>query len=355
MPVALLTIRLVLAGVFVVAGIAKVADFHGFRESVEQFGVPGPAGRIVARGLPVLEIAVGLLLVWSRTAEIAAAVAAALLFCFAVVVVVSMVRGRSVQCHCFGGISSQPVGWRTVVRNAVHFAAAILVAVGAGDWAPMSLGHELGRASIGTALALVGLLAAALAIAFLAWFAVSVVHQNGRMLARIESLEAALGGPAPAGHAHRLTFDAPKDRLRAGALAPDFAVHDLSGEARTLATLLAGRDQLLLTFLSAECGPCSTLLPEVADWQRATGGPGVAVIASGSMERNRANAAEHGLRDVLLTPNGNIAARYGVLGTPAAVMIRQDGTLASEVAVGAREIRELVAVLRSYAGSGVSL
>jgi hypothetical protein len=58
---------------------------------------------------------------------------------------------------------------------------------------------------------------------------------------------------------------------------------------------------------------------------------------------------------VLLTPNGNIAARYGVLGTPAAVMIRQDGTLASEVAVGAREIRELVAVLRSYAGSGVSL
>jgi len=355
MPVALLTIRLILAGVFVVAGIAKVFDFGGFQEALKQFGVRGPVGRIVARVLPTVEIAVGALLVWSRAAEIAAAVAAALLLCFVVGVVISVVRGRSVQCHCFGGISSEPIGWRTVVRNAVLFAAAVVVAVGASSQAPMSLAHDLGRASIGIVLALAGLLAAALAIAFLAWFAVSVVRQNGRMLARIENLEAALAGHGPAGRAHRPTFDEPKDRLRTGALAPDFAVTDLSGETRTLATLFAGRERLLLTFLSAECGPCSALLPEVADWQRAPGGPGVAVIASGSSERNRVNAADHGLRDVLLTPDGNIAAAYGVLGTPAAVMIRQDGTLASEVVLGAREIRELVAVPRSYASSGMPL
>jgi uncharacterized membrane protein YphA (DoxX/SURF4 family) len=60
---ALLAARLVLAAVFAVAGIAKLADRDGFRRAVEDFSVPAPLSRVVAVVLPVVELGVAIALV----------------------------------------------------------------------------------------------------------------------------------------------------------------------------------------------------------------------------------------------------------------------------------------------------
>lgn len=63
MDVVLLFARLVLAAVFVVAGIAKLIDHAGSRQAVRDFGVPaslaGPLGMV----LPLAELAIAIALV----------------------------------------------------------------------------------------------------------------------------------------------------------------------------------------------------------------------------------------------------------------------------------------------------
>ena len=69
MEIALLLARLALAGVFLVAGIAKLADRNGSSNAIAGFGMPqrlaGPLGAM----LPIAEIAVATLLLPASTAR----------------------------------------------------------------------------------------------------------------------------------------------------------------------------------------------------------------------------------------------------------------------------------------------
>jgi uncharacterized membrane protein YphA (DoxX/SURF4 family) len=58
-----LAARLVLAAVFAVAGVAKLADRDGFRRAVEGFGDPAKLSSIVARLIPVIELGVAIALI----------------------------------------------------------------------------------------------------------------------------------------------------------------------------------------------------------------------------------------------------------------------------------------------------
>ena len=42
-----------------------------------------------------------------------------LLLLFIVGIAVNMARGRAPDCHCFGQLHAEPVGWRTLARNGV--------------------------------------------------------------------------------------------------------------------------------------------------------------------------------------------------------------------------------------------
>lgn len=84
MDVVLLLARLVLAAVFVVAALGKLADREGSRRAVEGFGVPAALVGPVGLGLPVVELAIAVGLVVVASAAWAAAVAAALLGAFCV-------------------------------------------------------------------------------------------------------------------------------------------------------------------------------------------------------------------------------------------------------------------------------
>ena len=84
MDMALLAARLVLAAVFLVAGLTKLADGTGSRRALDEFGVPSA---LVAPGawlLPLAELAVAVLLLPSMSAWWGAIGALALLGAFVV-------------------------------------------------------------------------------------------------------------------------------------------------------------------------------------------------------------------------------------------------------------------------------
>jgi len=102
----LVLFRLVLGGLFVYAGIVKVLDPLDFAQNIRNYRLVGQSlSFLAAIILPWLEILAGLALaagVWRRAS---AFVISALLVCFIVLTLVTIVRGLDVDCGCFGALS----------------------------------------------------------------------------------------------------------------------------------------------------------------------------------------------------------------------------------------------------------
>src|SRR4028118_1258148 len=124
MEIALLIGRLLLALVFLVAGLAKLADRAGSRQGLVDFGVPkslaGPLGIL----LPLAELALAAALIPASTAWWGALGALALLLLFVAGIGANLARGRKPDCHCFGQLHSSPAGWSTLLRNGMLAAVA---------------------------------------------------------------------------------------------------------------------------------------------------------------------------------------------------------------------------------------
>ena len=138
--------RVVVGGVFVVAGALKIPDPAAAVRAVRAYQLlPEPLVAPVAFGLPVIEIAVGLALVlgvFVRTAAIAAAV---LLIVFLVGVGSAWARGLQIDCGCFGN-GGQVAAGETAYPAEVLRDLALLVAALALAWRPASrlaLGRRL--------------------------------------------------------------------------------------------------------------------------------------------------------------------------------------------------------------------
>src|SRR6266516_4610305 len=127
------------------------------------------------------------------------------------------------------------------------------------------------------------------------WVVVQLLRQNGRILLRLDALEAQLqqlGTPARTG-----TAAPSSSALPLGSAAPEFELKDLRGERVSLSRFRGRR--VLLVFFSPQCGYCARLVPEQAQ-------SGLAVRDSG---------------------------RGAVMGD----LMDEHGLIASEVAVGARQ------------------
>lgn len=352
MGAVLLVCRVVLAAVFVVAGVAKLADLEGSRRAVREFGVPdrlaGPLGGL----LPVSELAVGAALLITPAARYGALGAALLLVAFTAAIGAALAAGREPDCHCFGQVHSAPAGRRALARNLVLLGLAGFVAIGGWVHPGISATHWTGQVSPAWLVALVAGLVIAGLIGFQVWFSLQLLAQNGRTIARLGELESALAtltgrdGDVPPDGYHgpgELGAGLSGAGLPVGSPAPEFELLDLDGAHHSVASLRAGARSLLLVFSDADCGPCQSLMPEVADWQRRHAElMRTVVIAAGDPGVNRAKAREHGLDLVLIQPWREIAELYEAPGTPMALVVGADGLIESPTVAGAEAIRTLV-------------
>src|SRR5918992_4961346 len=238
MDAALLIARLVLAAVFTIAGVAKLADLQGSRQAIVDFGVPSALAATLALLLPLAELAVAAALLPASTAWWGALGALALLSVFVVGISINLARGRKPECHCFGQLHSAPAGWQTLARNGVLAAIAGFVLWAGYEGAGPSALSWVGALSTAQQLALlVGVLVLFL-LAGQWWFLVHLLRQNGRLLVRLEAVEASLatsGSVAPSQNGTAVHQEA--EGLPVGSEAPEFTLSGLHGETLTLEAL----------------------------------------------------------------------------------------------------------------------
>lgn len=323
MLTAALVLRVVIAGVFVVSGLAKLLDRDGTRQAVDGFGVPARLVAPVALLLAPAELVTAVLLLPDASAVLGLTAALALLAAFTATVVVALATGRRPECHCFGRIGGADVSVRTVARNVLlmALAAAALVGEVAADDADRTLSGVLAAVAI-------GLTGAAIVV----------------------------GAEGVAGRAARRRRDEADERAFDEGMArmadeqgpaPDFRLPTLAGGELSLGDLLHAGRPVLLVWLNPGCGPCKAVRPAAQRWadayrDRLT----VAVVASGGAEPNAEAYADSPDLPVLLD-DLDLGRTYGVRGTPGAVLITPDGQRAGGVAQGERLVRRLLAAALS--------
>lgn len=127
-----LLLRLTLGGLLGLAAFTKLTDREAFRAAVAEYKLlPGSLERPFAAVLPVVELTLSALLLLGLGTMIAAAIAMPVFLSFSFAIGVNMARGRNLQCHCFGSVQSEPIGWWALVRSIAFAIAALIVALGA--------------------------------------------------------------------------------------------------------------------------------------------------------------------------------------------------------------------------------
>ncbi len=145
-PWAATAARLLVGGIFLVAGALKLPDPAAAVRAVRAYQLlPESLVAPVAFGLPVLEIAVGLALlagVFVRTAALASAV---LLAVFIAGIAVAWGRGLQIDCGCFGDGGPVAAGQTAYPGEIARDAGLLLLALALARWPRSRL--ALGRAA----------------------------------------------------------------------------------------------------------------------------------------------------------------------------------------------------------------
>jgi len=313
---ALVITRLCLAAVFIIAGVAKLADRPGTRQALANFDVSARLIDPLVLLLPLAELAVAMALVFPTTARWGAAGSLLLLTLFVVGLTRVLRRGEAPDCHCFGQLHSKPASWTTVVRNLVLALPAVYVALtGPGpsltSWMAHTNATDLWLIAIGT-------------LAILATTASVLLWRENR---RLRSTDGRL-------------VTAPR---QVGALAPQFSLPSAAGVVVSLQDLLADDRACVLTFVSPGCGPCAALLPELARWHDTiTERLALTLVTPVQAMQAETLAREHSLTDVLIDEQATVMHAYGVNATPSAILVASDGTIRSAPVAGHVAIESLI-------------
>jgi peroxiredoxin len=193
------------------------------------------------------------------------------------------------------------------------------------------------------------------------WLGWQLLHQNGRLLLRLDELEKRLD---------ELEFgdaDAPPG-LPLGREAPAFELPDLAGDRKSLAQFHG--QPVLLLFFNPACDFCREMMPKLAALHKTEGSrqqlesessvtgngsssarPQILIVSTGSEEANRQLFDEHKVtHSVLLQKEMEVAAAYQANGTPSGYLIDAEGKIASGLAIGAEALLEIAAQPRSSRG-----
>ena len=347
MNVVVLIARLLSSAVFAVSAVTKLADQEGTRRAITEFGAPRRFAMLGALLLPAAELGTSAALLWNDTGWWGALASLMLLFVFSVAIAVNIRRGRTPDCHCFGQIYSEPIGPKTLIRNGVIAVPALIVLVaGWNDPGPSALAWLGDLSTVETILAVVSLaLAVTLGIALVSLRQLAMRHEELNNSVRVMERLFDARDSATLRHPDH----APSQGLPIGAVAPDFALASSTGREITLTKMLAKGKPILTLFVSPTCGPCKELLPSVPEWTtELEERHSVLTFSRGGEEENAALVKKHRKVEFVFMGASMLAESYRALWTPGAVIISQDGRIASKTAYGIEAIRDLVERLSSH-------
>lgn len=127
-----LLLRLMLGGLLGLAAFTKLTDLEAFRTAVAEYGLlPGSLERPFAAVLPIIELTLSAMLLLGLGTVFAATIAVPVFLSFSFAIGVNMARGRDLDCHCFGSVQSEPIGWPVLLRSITFAFAAFIVVLGA--------------------------------------------------------------------------------------------------------------------------------------------------------------------------------------------------------------------------------
>ena len=112
---------LIVASVFMYAGVAKFATFNNWTFQARALGAPDPFVVLV----PLAEIALAVLLVGGWWVEHTVAASLILLVSFTILLLVRLRDPERLPCSCFGATSQRPMSWLDVVRNVILISVLI--------------------------------------------------------------------------------------------------------------------------------------------------------------------------------------------------------------------------------------
>ena len=124
-----LAARLLLAGVFGVAGALKLADPAAATRAVSAYEiVPTGVADLVGYALPAAELGLAVLLLIGLAVRFSAIVSAVLLVMFIAAIISAWARGLSIDCGCFGGGGAVEAGSTQYLDEIVRDVGLLLVA-----------------------------------------------------------------------------------------------------------------------------------------------------------------------------------------------------------------------------------
>lgn len=287
-----LILRVALSFVVLLAGVGKMMDPAGSRQSMVDFGVPVRWAGGTSALLPLVELALGLGLLIDVTARTASFGLAVLFSVFSLGIWNLLRQNKAPACNCFGAVHSEPVSAWTLLRSLT------LAGIGAALYHlplwPLTPGL-LGAALVVTAYTSCG----AMLYGLSKW--------RQKMLLR--------SGP---------------ERLQVGDHLPDVRLED----GRWLVDALSRCGPTLVILTSEGCPPCNALIQKMAPWRHRV----VGVLPIIEL-RKGAPAEERDPNVYYLNPTS--FARL-LSSTPAGILVGSDAGVIQPPAVGPAEVEALI-------------
>lgn len=129
----LFIIRIVIAFIFIYAGAEKISNPEDFALSISNYRLlPIASLNFFAVILPWIEIVSGILLLFGISVKENSAIILSLLLLFTIAIVISLFRGLSIDCGCFG--KGTQIGLFKLGENLLMIVGSLLLTVFGSDY-----------------------------------------------------------------------------------------------------------------------------------------------------------------------------------------------------------------------------
>jgi uncharacterized membrane protein YphA (DoxX/SURF4 family) len=123
-----LTARLLIGGVFLVAGLVKLTNPAALRRDISSYKLlPTPVAQTIGVLLPPFEAILGIALIVGVVTALTAFTVAVLCMIFLIASASAMIRRLNINCGCFGMLYREPVGRQVIVRDSILLALSLYV------------------------------------------------------------------------------------------------------------------------------------------------------------------------------------------------------------------------------------